>query len=161
MSTPQQITISRNEKEIGTYPAEDIARLLADGTLKETDLYWQDGMTEKVSIEEGNVWWKHSLYHAPKEPKYFESCYLLHGLFITCSIWVIPIYLSFNSKPGFTPFSDLFWKKLELLCALNAAVLLCDWILALLVRPFLGVRFSKEYFYVTVGAGCSSQLCFA
>ncbi len=146
MRTPQQITFYRDGEEIGTYPAGDVARLLADGTLKETDLYWHDGMTDKVSIEEGNVWSKYSLYYAPKEPKYFEFCYLVHGALATCSVWVIPIYLSFNSRPGFTPFSELFWEKVELLCALNAAVFSCDWILALIVRTFLGGKVFQRIF---------------
>jgi hypothetical protein len=146
LSAPQQITISRDGKEIGTYPVADIAQLLADGTLKETDLYWHDGMTDKVSIEEGNVWLKYGLYYAPKEPRYFQFCYLLHGALMTCSVWVIPVYISFNSRPGFTPFSDLFWDKIELLCALNAAVLLGDWILALLVRAFLGGKVFQRIF---------------
>ena len=146
MSSPLLVKISRDGKEIGTYPEQEIARLLADGTLKETDLYWQDGMTDKVSIEEGNVWWKYSLYYSPKEPKYFQFCFLLHGVLMACSVWVIPIYLSFNSKPESTPFSELFWEKLELLCALNAAVLSCDWILAVLVRTFLGGKVFKRIF---------------
>jgi hypothetical protein len=146
MSSPLLVKISRDGKEIGTYPETEIARLLADGTLKETDLYWQDGMTDKVSIEDGNVSWKYSLFYSPKKPKYFQFCYLLHGALMTCSVWVIPIYLSFNSKPGFTLSSDLFWEKIELLCTLNAAVLSCDWILALLVRTFLGGKVFQRIF---------------
>jgi hypothetical protein len=146
MSSPLIVKISRDGKEIGTYPETEIARLLADGTLKETDLYWQDGMTDKVSIEDGDVWWKYSLFYSPKEPKYFEFCFLLHGALMTFSVWVMPIYLSFNSRPGSTPFSALFWEKIELLCALNAAVLSWDWILALLVRTFLGGKVFQRIF---------------
>ena len=146
MSSPLLVKISRDGKEIGTYPEAEIARLLADGTLKETDLYWQDGMTDKVSIEDGDVGWKYSLFYSPKEPKYFEFCFLLHGALMICSVWVTPIYLSFNSRLGFTTFSALFWEKLELLCALNAAVFSCDWILALLVRTFLGCKVFQRIF---------------
>ena len=44
MSTPLQVTISRDGKEIGTYDLAEVLRLLAAGTLKPTDLYWHEGM---------------------------------------------------------------------------------------------------------------------
>jgi hypothetical protein len=46
MSTPLLVKISRDGKEIGTYEAKDAVRLLVYGTLKETDFYWHEGMTE-------------------------------------------------------------------------------------------------------------------
>ena len=46
MSTPFQVKISRDGKEIGTYEAKEAVRLLVYGTLKETDFYWHEGMTE-------------------------------------------------------------------------------------------------------------------
>jgi len=46
MSTPLQVKISRDGKEIGTYEAKEAVRLLVYGTLKETDFYWHEGMTE-------------------------------------------------------------------------------------------------------------------
>lgn len=46
MSSPLLVKISRDGKEIGTYEAKEAVRLLVYGTLKETDFYWHDGMTE-------------------------------------------------------------------------------------------------------------------
>jgi hypothetical protein len=46
MSTPLLVKISRDGKEIGTYEAKEAVRLLVYGTLKETDFYWHEGMTE-------------------------------------------------------------------------------------------------------------------
>jgi hypothetical protein len=46
MSTPLQVKISRDGKEIGTYEANEAVRLLVYGNLKETDFYWHEGMTE-------------------------------------------------------------------------------------------------------------------
>jgi len=46
MSEPLQVRVSRDGKELGTYPAEEVVRLRIDGTLKETDFYWHKGMTE-------------------------------------------------------------------------------------------------------------------
>lgn len=45
MSTPLQVKVSRDGKEIGTYEAQEAVRLLVSGTLKETDFYWHEGMT--------------------------------------------------------------------------------------------------------------------
>ena len=46
MSSPLQVRIARAGKEIGTYEAKEAVRLLVYGTLKETDFYWHEGMTE-------------------------------------------------------------------------------------------------------------------
>jgi hypothetical protein len=46
MSEPLQVRVSREGKEIGTYPVQDAIRLLVYGTLRETDHYWHDGMAE-------------------------------------------------------------------------------------------------------------------
>ena len=46
MSEPLQVKISRDGKEIGTYEAKEAVRLLVYGTLKETDFYWHEGMTD-------------------------------------------------------------------------------------------------------------------
>lgn len=46
MSEPIQVRVSRDGKEIGTYSAQEAVRLLVAGTLKLTDFYWHDGMTE-------------------------------------------------------------------------------------------------------------------
>jgi len=50
MSTPLLVKISRDGKEIGTYEAKEAVRLLVYGTLKETDFYWHEGMTEWASL---------------------------------------------------------------------------------------------------------------
>ena len=57
MSTPLLVKISRDGKEIGTYEAKEAVRLLAYGTLKETDFYWHEGMTEwaPFSLDAGFV----------------------------------------------------------------------------------------------------------
>ena len=46
MSSPLLVKISRDGKEIGTYEAQEAVRLLVYGTLKETDFYWHEGMTD-------------------------------------------------------------------------------------------------------------------
>jgi hypothetical protein len=46
MTSPLLVKISRDGKEIGTYEAKDAVRLLESGTLKETDFYWHEGMTD-------------------------------------------------------------------------------------------------------------------
>jgi hypothetical protein len=46
MTTPLLVKISRDGKEIGTYEAKEAVRLLVYDTLKETDFYWHEGMTE-------------------------------------------------------------------------------------------------------------------
>jgi hypothetical protein len=46
MSEPLQVRVSRDGKEFGTYSAPEAVRLLVYGTLKETDFYWHEGMTD-------------------------------------------------------------------------------------------------------------------
>lgn len=46
MTSPLLVKISRDGKEIGTYDSKEAVRLLASGTLKDTDFYWHEGMTE-------------------------------------------------------------------------------------------------------------------
>jgi len=52
MSEPLQVRISRDGKEIGTYPAAEVVRLRASGTLKETDFYWCEGMTDWAPLSQ-------------------------------------------------------------------------------------------------------------
>ncbi len=58
MSTPIQVKIVRAGKEIGTYEAAEVLRLLGLGTLKPTDIYWHEGMggwelLSKLDVSEG------------------------------------------------------------------------------------------------------------
>lgn len=46
MSEPLQVRVCRDGKEFGTYSAQEAVRLLVYGTLKETDFYWHEGMTD-------------------------------------------------------------------------------------------------------------------
>lgn len=46
MTSTLLVKVSRDGKEIGTYEAKEAVRLLVYGTLKETDFYWHDGMTD-------------------------------------------------------------------------------------------------------------------
>lgn len=46
MSEPLQVRVSRDGKEFGAYSAQEAIRLLVYGTLKETDHYWHEGMTD-------------------------------------------------------------------------------------------------------------------
>ncbi len=46
MASPLLVKVSRDGKEIGTYDAQEAVRLLVNGTLKETDFYWHEGMTD-------------------------------------------------------------------------------------------------------------------
>ena len=46
MSEPLLVRVSRDGKEIGTHSTQEAVRLLVYGTLKETDFYWHEGMTE-------------------------------------------------------------------------------------------------------------------
>lgn len=41
---PEVIKVSRNGSEIGAFPLPDVLRMLGDGSLLETDHYWQTGM---------------------------------------------------------------------------------------------------------------------
>jgi hypothetical protein len=46
MTSTLLVKVSRDGKEIGTYEAKEAVRLLVSGTLKETDFYWHEGMTD-------------------------------------------------------------------------------------------------------------------
>jgi hypothetical protein len=46
MNVPLLVKISRSGKEIGSYEAKEAVRLKLIGTLKGTDFYWHEGMTE-------------------------------------------------------------------------------------------------------------------
>jgi len=45
MSSPLQVRIARDGKEIGTYSLDEAIRLLGVGRLDSTDHYWHEGMT--------------------------------------------------------------------------------------------------------------------
>ena len=57
MSSPLLVKISRDGKEIGTYEAKEAVRLLVYGTLKETDFYWHEGMTEWAPLSKLKTSW--------------------------------------------------------------------------------------------------------
>jgi hypothetical protein len=46
MSEPLQVKVSRDGIEIGCFDSQEAVRLLISGTLKETDFYWHEGMTD-------------------------------------------------------------------------------------------------------------------
>lgn len=52
MSEPLQVRVSRDGKEFGTYSAQEAVRLLVYGTLKETDFYWHEGMTDWAPLSQ-------------------------------------------------------------------------------------------------------------
>lgn len=52
MSDPLQVRVSRDGQEIGTYAAQEAVRLLLYGTLKETDFYWHEGMTDWAPLKQ-------------------------------------------------------------------------------------------------------------
>ena len=52
MSEPLQVRVSRDGKEFGTYTAQEAVRLLVYGTLKETDFYWHEGMTDWAPLSQ-------------------------------------------------------------------------------------------------------------
>lgn len=52
MSDPLQVRVSRDGKEIGTYAAQEAIRLLLNGTLRETDFYWHEGMTDWAPLKQ-------------------------------------------------------------------------------------------------------------
>jgi hypothetical protein len=139
--------IYRDGKEIGSYSAEEMIRLRLNGTLKETDFYWHEGMADRAPMMEGGMWEQYSLFHQPKGPKYFEACFLLHGALMTSVVWIIPIYLSFSSSKDAAPFSRLFWERLELLFTLSVLVLLADWVLAMLVRAYCDAEYFRRLFH--------------
>jgi hypothetical protein len=146
MSHKTQFKIYRDHKEIGDYSAEEMIQLRLNGALKETDFYWHQGMDDRAPMIEGGMWEHYSLFHQPKDPKFFQFVYLLHGVLMTALVWVTPVYLAFNSGQRLTPFSPLFLDELELLCFLNAAVLLVDWLLAILVRILRGKEFFRRIY---------------
>lgn len=46
MSEPLQIRVSREGKELGSYPAPEVLSMLKDGAFLPTDFYWHEGMTD-------------------------------------------------------------------------------------------------------------------
>jgi len=52
MTRPLAVKISRNGVEIGSYEASEAVRLLVYGTLRDTDFYWHEGMTEWAPLHE-------------------------------------------------------------------------------------------------------------
>ena len=52
MSKPLQVRVSRDGKEIGTYSAAEVVRLRIEGTLKESDFYWHEGMTDWAPLSQ-------------------------------------------------------------------------------------------------------------
>lgn len=52
MTQPIQVRISRGGNEIGSYPSDEVVRLSSNGTLKETDFYWHEGMTDWAPLSQ-------------------------------------------------------------------------------------------------------------
>ncbi len=52
MSTPLLVKVSRDGKEIGTYPSDEVIKLRINGTLQETDFYWHEGMAEWAPLNQ-------------------------------------------------------------------------------------------------------------
>ena len=50
MSEPLQVKIMRGQQEIGTYTMLEVQKLLKEGTLMSTDLYWHKGMPDWVKL---------------------------------------------------------------------------------------------------------------
>lgn len=46
MSEPLQIRVSREGKELGSYPAPEVLSMLKEGAFLPTDFYWHEGMTD-------------------------------------------------------------------------------------------------------------------
>ena len=46
MSEPLQVRVSREGKELGSYPAPEVLSLLKEGAFLPTDCYWHEGMTD-------------------------------------------------------------------------------------------------------------------
>lgn len=46
MNEPLKVRVSRQGKEIGTFPADEVITLYAKGTLRDTDFYWHNGMSD-------------------------------------------------------------------------------------------------------------------
>jgi hypothetical protein len=52
MSEPLKVRISRQGKEIGTFPADEVISLHAKGTLKDADFYWHNGMSDWAPLSQ-------------------------------------------------------------------------------------------------------------
>jgi hypothetical protein len=46
MSEPIQVRVSREGKELGSYPVPDVLSMLKEGALLPTDFYWHEGMND-------------------------------------------------------------------------------------------------------------------
>jgi uncharacterized membrane protein len=46
MSEPILVRVSREGKELGSYPASEVLSMLKEGALLPTDFYWHEGMTD-------------------------------------------------------------------------------------------------------------------
>jgi len=46
MSEPIQVRVSREGKELGSYPVPDVLSMLKEGALLPTDFYWHEGMAD-------------------------------------------------------------------------------------------------------------------
>ena len=46
MSEPLQVRVSREGKELGSYPAPEVLSMLKEGAFLPTDFYWHEGMTD-------------------------------------------------------------------------------------------------------------------
>lgn len=65
MSEFLQVKVSRDGKDLGTCAAQEAVRLLLDGTLKESDFYWHEGMTK---------WEPLSMLRASEDRKFWAEC---------------------------------------------------------------------------------------
>lgn len=52
MSEPLKVRISRQGKELGTFPADEVVSLHAKGTLKDADFYWHNGMSDWAPLSQ-------------------------------------------------------------------------------------------------------------
>lgn len=52
MSEPLKVRISRQGNEIGTFLAEEVISLHANGTLKDADFYWHNGMSDWAPLSQ-------------------------------------------------------------------------------------------------------------
>jgi len=82
MSEPLQVRISRDGKELGTYPSEEVVRLRLNGILKETDLYFHKGMTEWAPLSQLDSSEGLSLPAEPEVKRQSNISLLACGLFI-------------------------------------------------------------------------------
>ena len=46
MSEPLQVRVSREGKDLGSYPAPEVLSMLKEGAFLPTDFYWHEGMTD-------------------------------------------------------------------------------------------------------------------